>query len=472
MSREKDLLNNTFILSLGRVLPQFATFITLPILTGCLSKSEYGTYDLIATLLLVLIPIATLEIQSAAFRFLIECREDQRETNSVITNITAVTVPTSLIVSITIGFCLIGYPTTIRALIAFYFFLDTVTLMLGQIVRGLGKNRAYSIQACLQSLVKMGGIVAFVYYNKFGIQGVFGALTLADLAASVYLMRKIRIFQILKIKDISFSKIKTLLQYSWPMVPNNLSAWVLSLSDRLVITAALGVNANAIYAVANKIPSILAVVQSVLMMAWQENASVASKDEDATAYYSSMLEITYNVMIGFTAVLIACMPVIFHILIRGDYSESYYHTSILILAAFFNIMSGYMSGIYIAHKKTFSIGVTTIAAAGLNLLIDVLCVRYIGIWAGSLSTLFAYVFLYFYRVKNCKKFQPLTIHYKKHVVQIFIILAMVVICSTKNTILLMLNLIIGTTTAIYFNRELLRRAYNIVCRQIRQNTPH
>lgn len=55
--------------------------------------------------------------------------------------------------------------------------------------------------------------------------------------------------------------------YSWQMVPNNLSSWILKLSDRLVITAILGLEANAVYVAANKISNLLSIEQTVLIMA-------------------------------------------------------------------------------------------------------------------------------------------------------------------------------------------------------------
>ena len=41
MSRESRLVKNTFVLAIGNFMPKIATFVTLPILTGCLSKEEY-----------------------------------------------------------------------------------------------------------------------------------------------------------------------------------------------------------------------------------------------------------------------------------------------------------------------------------------------------------------------------------------------------------------------------------------------
>ena len=72
MGREKELVKNTIILSLGNFLPQLTSLITLPILTAFMTKTEFGTYDLINTVVSLLMPIITIRVESAAFRFMIE----------------------------------------------------------------------------------------------------------------------------------------------------------------------------------------------------------------------------------------------------------------------------------------------------------------------------------------------------------------------------------------------------------------
>lgn len=72
MEREKALAKNTIIIGFGTFLPKVASIITLPIVTGSLTKAEYGTYDLLLTLISLVLPLATLQIQTAAFRFLVQ----------------------------------------------------------------------------------------------------------------------------------------------------------------------------------------------------------------------------------------------------------------------------------------------------------------------------------------------------------------------------------------------------------------
>lgn len=453
MSRERELVKNTFVLFLGKLLPKLTSFVTLPILTAYLTKAEYGTYDLIATLVMLVIPIATLQIQAAAFRYLIDCRGNKEESSRIISNIFVVTIPVTILTSYIIQFFFSGFDPYVRILIVLYFFLDTIHLTVGQVTRGLGKNKVFSIGSILLSVSYMCAIVAGVYLLKAGLAGVIASLAFAQFIGTAYLAGTIHLFSYLSLKLVSLDQIRELLSYSWPMVPNNLSTWVLKLSDRLVITGFLGVEANAVYAVANKIPNLLSIAQSIMVMAWQENASLAAKDEDADAYYSKMLDRVFNLMFGCTAILIAATPILFRILIRGDYDEAYYQMPVLILAMFFFVMSSYFGGIYIAHKKTVNVGISTMAAAAVNLGIDLAFVNVIGIWAGSISTLTAYVVLYFYRMFNSRSFQPMKVNYKKQAGLIAILTALLISCFMRRTVLNILNIAAALILFWIFNRE-------------------
>ena len=53
MEREKALAKNTIIIGFGTFLPKVASIITLPIVTGSLTKAEYGKEALYQVTLLV-----------------------------------------------------------------------------------------------------------------------------------------------------------------------------------------------------------------------------------------------------------------------------------------------------------------------------------------------------------------------------------------------------------------------------------
>ena len=466
MNRAKQLIKNTFIISFGTFLPKIINVITLPIITACLTKSEYGQYDLITTLVFLVLPVATLQIQSAAFRFLIDARNDDIKKKEIISTILAYSVAASIICVIGVFIILQRLSKVIKALICLYFLSDLLLAVIQQIVRGLSNNKAYSLSSILNSTMNLVVILVAVQFMDKGLIGVLLSMIVGAVIGIIYLICRIELWKYFGIRYLSKRMLKELLVYSWPMIPNNLSNWVLKLSDRLVITAVLGIEANAVYAVANKIPNLLVTVQSTFVYAWQENASLAVNDDDAEKYYTKIFASIYHIIVGIMALIIAGTPIMFKILIRGDYLEAYGQLPILFIGMMFSCLASVLGGIYVAHKKTKNVGITTVLAALCNLSIDLAFVKSWGIYAGSISTLISYLFLTVYRMYNVRKIQRIEYDYKDIFSWISILCLMCIICERNTLLLNILNFFFGIVVAYLSNREL---THNLI-KMIREKT--
>lgn len=462
MSRETSLAKNTFIMTIGTVLPKVSYLITLPIVTAKLTKAEYGTYDLITTMVSLFLPVASLQIQAAAFRFLIDCKEDKKETNRIITNVVTFVTVTSLIALAILYFALFQLSPVIRILICVYFFTDILLRTLVQIVRGLSNPVLYSLCTSVQPIVNMLLVVALVYFIDGGLEGALVAMTIATVVALVIVLVRGKIFAGMDLKLLSKDTLKELIGYAWPMIPNSLSLWLLRYSDRLVLLSYIGINANAIYSAANQIPSMYSLANSAFTQAWQENASISLKEEDAAEYYGHMFDNILRILSGILAMLIAVTPILFMFLIQGDYHEAYCQMPILLMAMFFSSLSSFLGGIYVAHKKTKNVGATTIIAAVVNLLIDLTMVTRIGIYAASISTLVAYLFLSIYRMRNVRKFQEIKYHYGNICGCVGVLVGMCILSWFNSFYLNILNFLFGTIFAIYINKELIKKTFALL----------
>ena len=468
MSREGKLVKNTLILSIGTFLPKLASFVTLPILTAYLTKEEYGTYDLITVLVSLLLPAVTLQIQTAAFRFLIDKRNDESEIKSIVSTIFAFILPVSLVSLVILWFVLPLEHQMVKAFICGYFLIDIIVNSTRQISRGLQRNMEYSISAIISAFGKMIFAVIFVWQMQLGLLGAAISLFLASLLSWIVLSYRIRLFDYIRISSVSTKQLKSLLSYSWPMVPNSMSMWVMRLSDRLVVTAFMGLSWNAVYAVANKIPSLLNLAQISFTYAWQENASVVSKDEDADAYYSSMFRTMFDLMAGFLGLLICLTPVLFRIFVRGDYADSYGQMPVLFLAQFFYAMSTFLGGIYVAYMKTKSVGVTTVVAALCNLVIDLATIKWIGLYAASGSTLVSYLILFIYRLFDVQKI--VKIRYDK--AHLFLVVAALlvesILCYLRLPVIDIINVVIGALVFTVLNKTLIQQSLKLVLRKLKK----
>lgn len=455
MSREKRFAKNTFILAVGTFFPKFAIFITLPVITANMTKSEYGTYDLVLILVALVLPAATLQIQSAAFRFLIDKRNDESEKITIVSNIFAFIIPTSIVALLVMFAFLNNQPLSLRIGICAYFFFDIVSNANKQIIRGLSKNFSYAISAFISAGGQIVLIFLLVWKFKLGLLGGVISLCVAEFLSGTYLLISGKIYKYIDFTKISKAKLKELMAYSWPMVPNILSQWVISVSDRLVITAVMGVAANAVYAAAYKIPSILSFAQSTFNIAWQENASIVSNDSDVINYYSKMFSALFNMVAGGMAVLIGATPLLFKLLIKGDYADAYNQIPILYMGIFFFCLSSFWGGIFVAFKKTKIIGITTVIAALSNILINVLAIRFIGLYSASIATLVSYILLCILRLIGVQKIIKL-IYNIKHILVIVMILAIqCFLCFQQTFIYNITNIIIGSILCIVLNHKII-----------------
>ena len=455
MSRESKLLKNTFILSIGTFLPKFVSFVTLPILTACLSKEQYGTYDLITILVSLLLPVTTLQIHTAAFRFLIEHNNDRDLAKTYLSNILTFVLPVATLSLTILYFVLPIDSITLKIWICVYLFFDTIVAEVRQIARGLSRNMDYSISAIISAVVKMVMAFVLVQMLKYELLGAVIALALSPVLSLLYLIIKLRVYELIDFSLVSRKVLKEMLSYSWPMVPNNMSSWVMSVSDRFVVTIFMGLASNGVYGVANKIPHFMSLAQNTFAMAWQENASIASKDKDVGKYYSKMFAVMTNFYAGCLGLIISCTPLLFQVLIKGDYLEAYPQMPILFMAMFFSCMSIFLGGIYIACKATKSVGITTMLAAICNLVVDLVLIKRIGLYAASGSTLISYFFLFIYRAIDVRKLVKIKYNVKKFGLALSIIIIECILCYINVPFLNIVNVCIGFASFITLNRTII-----------------
>lgn len=467
MSREGALLKNTAVLAIGTFLPKLATFVTLPILTGCLTKEEYGTYDLVIVLVSLFLPAVTLQIQTAAFRFLIDCRDDEKRCRGIVSTIFAFAVTLSLVATVVFFFAWQESSTVVKALVCVYFLLDVVAGISSQCIRGLGRNLLYSISAITGAVVQMALAIVLVLFMGLGFTGSLIALVGSELVVVACLLFGTGLFRFMSLSSCRIDLLKGLLAYSWPMVPNSMSMWVMRLSNRLVITMIMGVAANAIFAAAYKIPQLITLAQSTFTMAWQESASLTAGDDDKEAYYTRMHGLVFDFLAGSAALLIGICPVLFALLIRGDYGEGLAQVPILIVGNLFYGMSAYVGGIYVAFFKTRSVGVTTIVAAVINVVIDFALIPFIGLYAASLALLVSYLFLWVYRMLDVQKFQPMGLSWGRYVAVVLVLVAMVALGQSGDLAPRLANAVLGVAVFCVLCRETIASIFKLVVAKVK-----
>lgn len=161
MDKNSELVKNTAIIAFGKICTQLISFLLLPLYTSVLKTEEYGIVDLIFTYCSLLLPIATLALEQAVFRYLIDVRENEtKKRNCISSCFYGVLFITILLIGIDVIVYLILHNTIVILFMLVLLSTSFSTLFL-QICRGLGDNVGYSLAGVTTAVVQISGNVFF-----------------------------------------------------------------------------------------------------------------------------------------------------------------------------------------------------------------------------------------------------------------------------------------------------------------------
>jgi O-antigen/teichoic acid export membrane protein len=462
MNKKKQLAKNTIIIFLGKVCTQLISFFLLPLYTSYLATDEYGLVDLIQTYVTLLVPIITLELEMSIFRYLIDSRSSKKDTKKLISNNFFI-----LLISLLI-FSIIYLIVTMFINIPFKWLIlvDIIVCVLSgnflQVARGFGKTVDYSISCILTGLTTVISNIILICFVGLGAEGMITSMALANFICSLYLFIRLRLDKLINFKLVDLSLIKDMFKYSIPFIPNGISWWIVNVSDRSIISFVLGASANGLYAISNKFPTIISSLTGVFNLSWSESAALHINSSDRDEFFS---DITNTVLKLFSALgvgMIACMPFVFPLLIDSKYNEAYYYIPPLVLGTVFNVAICLYSQVYLAKKLSKQVASTAVVGAIINILINVIFIKKIGLYAASISTAISYFIMMVYRHIDLKKYVNIKIENGLILRTIFIYTFAIIIYYQRNMILNILSLITIVSYAIILNKELLLSTYKTI----------
>lgn len=452
MSRIKDLAKNTLIITIGRISTQFITFLLLPLYTALLTTEEYGTVDLITTLVQLFIPIVSLMIDQGVFRYLLSS-ENENTKKEVISNafflLLGLNFVFIIIYLLLLPLITVKYKIWILLILVITAFSDLFL----QISRGLKKTFDYALGSFICSLITITLNVLCIAFIKMSAVGMLLATFIGNVVCCIYLFFKLEINKYLSLSSVNKKTLLNELKYSIPLIPNQLSLWVMNSSDRLIVSFILGTAANGILAVSHKFPAIFMTFFNIFQLAWHETGTVHFFDKDRDDFFSKTIE---EIMLLFSTLcmcIIIVLPIVFNLFVNSSYNEAYYNIPIYLIASLLNVMVGLLGVVYVATKKTFEIAKTTIIAALINIIVNIILIKYIGLYAASISTFMGYFITMIYRIIDTKKYLNIKYSLYKYVKIIVGILFSTIIYYINNKLISIITLPFFICIALWVNKD-------------------
>lgn len=428
-----NLIKNIFILGLGNILPKFTTFLTLPLLTKYLTTEQYGIYDYVLTISSLIIPILSLQIDQGVFRFLIN--EKNKKNREIIISNTLIYI--LIIEIITFFICMCIFQTqgiVFKILFAFYVMFELFNVYLKQLVRGFRETKIYSFSTLISTIMNIICILIFVLLLNKSLNGALIAITISSMSSCFICIIFINPLKYFKFSNLNKTIIKEILAYSTPLVPNAISWWVLQASNRLIVVNFLGLTANAMISVANKIPSLINIIYSTFNLAWQESASIIENKKESEKFYSLVFDRLFEFLTGFMLIMFAFSKILFNILVDSKYQNAFVFVPYLLIAAYISCYSYYFGGILVALKQSKNIGKTSIASAVFNVFIHIVLIKYFDLYAYCIATILAYLLMTLSRAISVNKYFKITYNVKKIILYLLLMLISInIFCFNRVT---------------------------------------
>lgn len=387
LSKAGQLIKNTGILAIGNFSSKLLVFLMVPLYTATLSTGEYGAYDIISSSVSLLVPILTLNVQDALLRFPME---DGADVPRIARFGLGITLASSVMVLVAqlapnapwSDLTGIVWLAPLYSVSAFYQALVTLS-------RSLERMRDIAVAGVTSSAVTVGLNVLLLVWFGWGLNGYFISSVLGMALPALWLAFRMRHVIVAPTKSRGNSLALRMVRYSLPLAFTTIGWWFISTSDRYIVLAFCGVEANGLYSAAYKIPSILSTVANIFFQAWQVAAVKGFDPKDADGFLRHTFWGVETGVLLLCSLMIPLSPFIARILFSGEFYEAWVYVPLLLVYSAVNSMTGMWSPFFSASYDPAPMAVSTFAGGIVNVATGVPLTMALGVRGACFSSALA-----------------------------------------------------------------------------------
>ena len=374
-------------------------FITLPIFTRLMSTSEIGLVSIFYSWFSIWSEILSLGMLSGGFNAAMSKYKEYH--NQYCSSIL------SLILLITLIFCAFLLPLKncflkIASLTEPLFYLMIIGLFLTPATNiWLIKNRYeynYKI-VCLISVIQaisatLFSLLAVVISANYGI-GSLGEIRLFSQNIVQFGFAIIFLVVIFKNGKVIYKREYWLFSLSMglPLVVHQIAGEILSTSDRIMLGNILNNSAVGIYTTLFSLCSLGSIIWNGINSAFVPVLYENITDEEKHAKISSFCSASLIVFGMFTILIVLCAPEIVFVMATSEYISYIALVPFFAISVFCTSVSNVYSNLIIYYQKAKYIMISTLIAAGINIILNYFFIKIIGSYGAAIATCISYILM-------------------------------------------------------------------------------
>ena len=463
--RSKALIVGTLIYAIGNFGTKILSFIIVPLYTYYITPADLGDYDLVLTTVSLLTPLLTLQITDAAYAWMIRKQDESKEYIMSVYKFMIATVALSSAIILAIN-------VFVPILYCYYFIAlllcGRVFGVLQKLLRGLKNQKLFAISGVVYTTIFLLLNLLQIVVLHQGVTSLFQSSIIAYCASTVLILiceKRLRFFSLKLGKK---STVKDMLKFSTPLVPNQLSWWMINSSDRYIVRFFLGGVANGIYSISYKFPSLLQLIFNVFYESWQD-MTLTDTDQDAGSYYGKVFRLYYKLAFAFLVFLIPFTKIFIRVFMSQDYITSANYISFLYLGTVFQAFSSFFGIGYLKNNKTKQIAYTSLIGAICNAVVNIILINFWGLHAASVSTFVGFFVMFIIRVIQTKSIMKIEVNKLSFSVLFIVALVSSIIGTFSDMRLDIICMIIGFIFFIVYNFREIMSILKLVKRRLHRN---
>ncbi len=425
MDKYKKLASNTIIFAIGTFSSKILSFLLMPFVTRMLTTADYGSADLIQQTVNVLIPIVTLQVNSAALRFSLDKTKRKAD-------VLTVGIRTTLLGFIV--FLVFAYPISLITindfklgeyieLIYIFVLISGFRQLCQQFVRGSGKVKLYAVDGIIATATTLIFTFLFLSPLKMGVTGYIFAIIASDACSIIFYIFAAKLYKYVRPHLFEKGIASQMLKYCVPLIPTVILWWIINVSDRYMITFFVDSAANGLYTAASKIPNFVILFSQIFIDAWQLSAVDEYGDRKRARFFSKVFRVYSGGVFVVASALIVFCQLFTKILVAQSYYESWNYVPILIVATTYSCLVNFLASVYMAEKKSFMALLTALSGAVSNVVLNFIFIPKMGANGAALATVCAFVVVFITRSMNTRKYVRMNFQMPTIIVETAILVA-------------------------------------------------
>ena len=394
------LLGNTLVFALGGLAIKAVSLVLMPLYTTALTAGEYGTAELLNSAIEIVLPLLSLGVVEALYRFSIDddVPKDELFAGSLVVLVGGAICTGAL--------CALGSALwNMEHAAAFFALFCSVCVFKAttQLARGLGHVRRFVLYGLINALAMVVSTYLLLVRAHTGIEGYLWSYTIGYLVGGLVAFLGSAEYRLLAPFRFDRDLLRRMLVYSLPLVPNLLSWWLVSVSGRYVVLWGSGVAAAGLFTAASKMPALVNIVASVFQQAWQYSTAREISSPDRGAFFGVVMRGYSLATLSVAGLVIALNRPISRVMLQDEFAEGWRYVPLLMLVASFGVISIFFESFYQALKNSTVLMASTALGALVNVALGAVLVPFMGPWGAGLAGAVAYALILVVRARDLRR---------------------------------------------------------------------